>query len=1176
MNAWTLLDHWGYEALGYLLAVLWQSSLLLAAVAVVTALLRNHPPALRQGLWLAALLAAPLLPLLSSLIASSGAPQAHVAVMPAYEAPAAAALLPAAAEDPEMPAAEPVSAAPPPATGPFDSPWGLGLIVYGVGALGFLTWTIAGHLRIRGWVNAAAPEMNRAVVQAFSAAAERFGIGRMIRVVRSRHVPAPISAGLLRPTVILPREMPAGLSEREMWSVAVHETAHIARHDPLVFSAVALVRAVLFFHPLAWLASRQVALLAEHAADDAVLEATGEALPYARLLTSLAESVPIRTPSAEGAAGIVLSKSVFLRRVEAVLSDRSRLRRLTRAALAATVAAAMITFGLVLAVPLTQQPVSAADSIAASAARVEGYTATFSNGATIELLGLAEHRSDDGPRQFWAPDGTPIAEPLYDDISSSVSGDNALEICLRTRNLPRRTGWSFRETQSSSSGFPIKDGRQDQSLRYLAATFSRKPSSLRVGLAMGPWKTESEMAKPQHGWPKGTGSSGVNNIVMNDPVSIGDQSQVTCSFPSYGRESRIVAVDEEWNEETFADCSTAGGEDFMQMTCRFNVPLDKVAAFRFQTRPYEWVTFTNIATEPNSNAPTDVAAADVSPRDVPAETVAEWKTKLDAFDAEMREMSADSYRDKKRYFSVLDEYEESDAFKRFAYAAFRAALDAKLSEQGDAVDPIRSWRIHDALAEIALKQGERQAALEAYKKAIETYPAVEYSNARQVSFMQHLHNAAAMIIAEDESPQDAEEWFFQCFAEDPRFEYMFPGPWEQLYRGDEAMIEWRRRAIEAYTAKAKRFPDQAGTLLANRASLQQELTVAAGDWGAAIDQGIASLRGVGPDNYRDKKDLQHILDAYESAANGSPDYAAFEALVQEKLEQYGDADEIAAWRLYYLLKETAKRAGNDEWREYLMEAIRTYPAVEYADPSRYSKLQHLWNELGLDIAERDRIEEAEEGFIEAFRKDERWVYPFLQPWEQYYAEHGLQARWPQFKARVEEVMQQKEAAATASADGEYSWGEATDGVRIGIKPMHGENPLGEPVWFQARIENRSENPVVGYVPRGAVSGATVLWQGGGVEIADASGAKLTPKVGELGFGGTGGNPAIMTPGFQEFRVEPGKTEDLAFDAAKDFTLSAGGKYAMKLLLHIMTPNTKPNEPLAVTSGEAAFTVVPAA
>jgi hypothetical protein len=156
--------------------------------------------------------------------------------------------------------------------------------------------------------------------------------------------------------VLLPEEFEAGLPDTDLRAVALHECAHIRRRDPLVLELASLLRAVLFFHPLVWLACRQVSLLAEQAADDAVLDATGEPVAYAKMLARLAEELRRRSLTTELAAGIVLSKSAFLRRVEAILSDRrDSLRTLSRRALALTILAVLLSLFLASALPLSDK-----------------------------------------------------------------------------------------------------------------------------------------------------------------------------------------------------------------------------------------------------------------------------------------------------------------------------------------------------------------------------------------------------------------------------------------------------------------------------------------------------------------------------------------------------------------------------------------------------------------------------------------------------------------------------------------------------------------------------------------------------------------------------------------------------------------------------------------------------
>ena len=62
MNAvtfWEALDRLGFETLRVLLSVLWQSSILLAAVMLIAFALRRRRASARHALWVAALLVAP-------------------------------------------------------------------------------------------------------------------------------------------------------------------------------------------------------------------------------------------------------------------------------------------------------------------------------------------------------------------------------------------------------------------------------------------------------------------------------------------------------------------------------------------------------------------------------------------------------------------------------------------------------------------------------------------------------------------------------------------------------------------------------------------------------------------------------------------------------------------------------------------------------------------------------------------------------------------------------------------------------------------------------------------------------------------------------------------------------------------------------------------------------------
>ena len=389
------LDRVGFAAVRLLLAVLWQSSLLFVAVAGLSWLVRKRWASVRCALWIAALLIAPTLPLLTQLASKAGAPYARIAVLPpravaphlqelteahsgppastadAGAGPSASVLAPVAASTVKRPL--------PPLS---DHPWALLLTAYVVGLAAFLGWIIVGRLRIHTWIRGANAVEEERVLSAFRGAAECLHLRRPVKVVASDRVPAPFTVGAFRPVVLLPRDLAPLLTDSELDAVAVHESAHVAQRDPLILSLAMLVRAGLFFHPLVWLACRYVSLLSEQAADDAVIEILGEPAPYAKLLARIAEGLSRWMLSTELAAGIVLSKSAFLKRVEAILADRRQFRKLTGVAVLVIILGVILSIGIAVAAPLGEKAGPQADA--------SGIPLVDNSPASLQILRLAE------------------------------------------------------------------------------------------------------------------------------------------------------------------------------------------------------------------------------------------------------------------------------------------------------------------------------------------------------------------------------------------------------------------------------------------------------------------------------------------------------------------------------------------------------------------------------------------------------------------------------------------------------------------------------------------------------------------------------------------------------------------------------------------------------------------
>jgi beta-lactamase regulating signal transducer with metallopeptidase domain len=125
--------------------------------------------------------------------------------------------------------------------------------------------------------------------------ARRMKAGRAIRVLISTVAESPSVIGWLRPVILLPAATLAGLEPEQLQAVLAHEIAHIRRHDYLVNLAQTMVETMLFYHPAVWWASARIRHERELCCDDAAVAVCGDAISYARALTSL-ERQRVTTP----------------------------------------------------------------------------------------------------------------------------------------------------------------------------------------------------------------------------------------------------------------------------------------------------------------------------------------------------------------------------------------------------------------------------------------------------------------------------------------------------------------------------------------------------------------------------------------------------------------------------------------------------------------------------------------------------------------------------------------------------------------------------------------------------------------------------------------------------------------------------------------------------------------
>jgi TonB family protein len=163
---------------------------------------------------------------------------------------------------------------------------------------------------------------------------------RRVVLLQSQQPDLPITWGLLRPKIMVPAAAAAWSDDRRH-VVLLHELGHIQRRDWVTLLASESVRAIYWFNPLIWLASRQLRQESERACDDVVLGRGVNGRTYAEHLLALARSAAGRRAFLQGAAPAMLRRSNLERRVRAMLNNELNRRPLTRVAQYATAAGAL-------------------------------------------------------------------------------------------------------------------------------------------------------------------------------------------------------------------------------------------------------------------------------------------------------------------------------------------------------------------------------------------------------------------------------------------------------------------------------------------------------------------------------------------------------------------------------------------------------------------------------------------------------------------------------------------------------------------------------------------------------------------------------------------------------------------------------------------------------------------
>ena len=169
--------------------------------------------------------------------------------------------------------------------------------------------------------------------------AAELNVRRSARVLEGGPVVMPMTWGLFRPTILMPKN---GWPIDRLRVVLAHELVHVKRLDYLTQLLSQLACAFYWWNPLVWLAAAQLRQERERACDDGVLRLGANAPAYAEQLVELARL--LRTAGAAGTVAVAMANPSHLEKRIVALLDRSRNRQPISRHRAAAAAIAAICF----------------------------------------------------------------------------------------------------------------------------------------------------------------------------------------------------------------------------------------------------------------------------------------------------------------------------------------------------------------------------------------------------------------------------------------------------------------------------------------------------------------------------------------------------------------------------------------------------------------------------------------------------------------------------------------------------------------------------------------------------------------------------------------------------------------------------------------------------------------
>jgi len=318
-----------------------KSSAILLAGLLVTWMLQRRSAAERHMVWAAAIISAALLPVLSFVLPAwqSGLARQVAAALPSMPSILGPRSNPDGSPGSEVvfraDSLEPAVAA---LTRVLWIVWASGF------AISLLVLTI-GFIRQRRLASRIQALSDSTLAGMARHVAIQLGCKRPIRIAQSLEECMPMTWGVLRPRVLVPKGIEEWPEERKRIVIA-HELAHVRRLDWFFQMLARIACAVYWFNPLFWIACNHLYRESEQACDDLVINLGVDAREYASHLFEIARA--LRHSGTVWSPTVAMGRpSTLEKRFASLLSSTSNHRGITRrAVLLATAATVLVVVPL--------------------------------------------------------------------------------------------------------------------------------------------------------------------------------------------------------------------------------------------------------------------------------------------------------------------------------------------------------------------------------------------------------------------------------------------------------------------------------------------------------------------------------------------------------------------------------------------------------------------------------------------------------------------------------------------------------------------------------------------------------------------------------------------------------------------------------------------------------------